>query len=97
VAPTLGLTVAANSASWPPMQKPTAPIFWLDDCWARYEAAPRRSFSAWAMLSAMNSLPAPSGSLAVWPWYMSGASAVKPSSAKRSATLLMWPTSPHHS
>ena len=53
-------------------------------------AAPARSFSACAMFSAMKSLPAPSGSLAVWPWYMSGARAEKPSAAKRSQTLLMW-------
>ena len=45
----------------------------------------------------MKSFPAPSGSLAVLPWYMSGASAVKPSAANRSHTLLMWPTRPHHS
>src|SRR5437867_2548925 len=45
----------------------------------------------------MKSLPAPSGSLAVLPWYMSGASAVKPSAAKRSQTFLMCCTSPHHS
>jgi hypothetical protein len=49
------------------------------------------------MLSAMKSLPAPSGSLAVWPWYMSGASAVNPSLANRSQTFLMCLTSPHHS
>src|SRR4029077_9484321 len=49
------------------------------------------------MFSAMKSLPAPSGSLAVWPWYMSGASAVNPSAANRSQTFLMWPTRPHHS
>src|SRR5262249_41454894 len=79
------------------MQKPTAPIFFVDDWPRRYVVAPRRSFSAWPMLSAMNSLPAPSGSLAVLPWYMSGASAVKPSAANRSHTLLMCPTSPHHS
>ena len=79
------------------MQKPTAPIFCVDECGARAAAAPRRSFSAWAMFSAMKSLPAPSGSLAVWPWYMSGASAENPSAAKRSHTFLMWPTRPHHS
>ena len=79
------------------MQKPTQPTLAVDDCWPRYLAAPPRSFSAWAMLSAMKSLPAPSGSSAVLPWYMSGASAEKPSAAKRSQTRLMWGTSPHHS
>jgi hypothetical protein len=49
------------------------------------------------MLSAMKSFPAPSGSLAVLPWYMSGASAEKPAAAKRSHTALMCGTSPHHS
>src|SRR5262245_63877547 len=49
------------------------------------------------MLRAMKSLPAPSGSLAVWPWYMSGARALKPSAAKRSHTFLMCGTRPHHS
>src|SRR4029453_1579718 len=78
------------------MQKPTAPSFWVDDLPCKYVAAPRRSFSAWPMLSAMKSLPAPSGSSAVLPWYMSGASAVNPSAAKRSQTFLMWPTRPHH-
>src|SRR5437764_5307132 len=48
-------------------------------------------------LSAMKSLPAVSGSSAVLPWYRSGASAEKPSAAKRSQTFLMWPTRPHHS
>src|SRR4029453_3100677 len=76
------------------MQKPTAPSFWVDDLPCKYVAAPRRSFSAWPMLSAMKSLPAPSGSSAVLPWYMSGASAVNPSAAKRSQTFLMWPTGP---
>src|SRR2546425_12170260 len=79
------------------MQKPTAPSLAVDDCCARYLAAPRRSFSAWAMLSAMKSLPAPSGSFAVLPWYMSGASAVSPSAASRSQTFLMCRTRPHHS
>src|SRR5438093_1741585 len=79
------------------MQKPTAPIFVVDDWPSRWVAAPRRSCSACEMLIAMKSLPAPSGSLAVLPWYMSGASAVNPSAANRSHTLLMWPTSPHHS
>ena len=79
------------------MQKPTTPSFFVEDWPARYCAAPRRSFSAWAMLSAMKSLPAASGSLAVLPWYMSGASAVNPSVASRSQTVLMWRTRPHHS
>ena len=71
------------------MQKPTAPIFLVDDWPRRYVAAPLRSRSACEMLSAMKSFPAPSGSLAVFPWYMSGASAVKPSPANRSHTFLM--------
>src|SRR5262245_20890282 len=79
------------------MQKPTEPIFVVDECVRRWVVEPRRSFSACPMLSAMKSLPAPSGSLAVLPWYMSGASAVNPSAANRSQTFLMWPTSPHHS
>src|SRR5205809_335387 len=79
------------------MQKPTAPSFFVEDCAARYCAAPRRSFSAWAMLWAMKSLPAPSGSFALLPWYMSGASAANPSAANRSQTFLMCRTRPHHS
>ena len=71
----LGLIVPAKSASCPPMQKPTAPSLAVEEWPARNLAAPARSFSAWAMFSAMKSLPAPSGSLAVLPWYMSGASA----------------------
>src|SRR5437773_2503986 len=42
-------------------------------------------------------LVAASGSLAVLPWYMSGASAVNPSVANRSQTFLMCRTRPHHS
>ena len=49
------------------MQKPTAPSLAVEECAARYLAAPARSFSARSMLSAMKSLPAASGSLAVWP------------------------------
>ena len=30
-----GLSVAAKSASWPPMQKPTTPTFCVDDCPSR--------------------------------------------------------------
>ncbi len=71
------------------MQKPTAPTRFVEDRARRYVTAPRRSFSARAMLSAMKSLPAPSGSLAIWPWYRSGASATKPSAASRSQTCLM--------
>ena len=79
------------------MQKPTAPSLAVEECPARYLTAPRRSFSACSMFRAMKSLPAPSGSLAVFPWYMSGASAEKPAAAKRSQTDLMCPTRPHHS
>src|SRR6266571_805166 len=79
------------------MQKPAAPIFFADDWPRRYVAAPLRSRSACEMFNAMKSLLAASGSLAVLPWYMSGASAVNPSAAKRSQTFLMCPTRPHHS
>ena len=44
------------------------PIFFVDECCARYAVAPFRSFSACPMFSAMKSLPAVSGSLAVLPW-----------------------------
>src|SRR4026209_246528 len=79
------------------MQKPTAPSLEVEECPARYVAAPARSFSARSILRAMKSLPAASGSLAVWPGYRSGASAEYPATAKRSQTFLMCPTRPHHS
>ncbi len=50
------------------MQKPTAPSLAVEEWPARYLAAPERSFSARSMFSAMKSLPAASGSVAVWPW-----------------------------
>src|ERR1700675_3753642 len=79
----------AKSASWPPMQKPPAPSLAVEEWPARYAAAPRRSFSGPSMLSAMKSLPAPSGSLAVLPWDMSGASPEKPPAAPRAHTPLI--------
>src|SRR2546425_7291529 len=69
------------------MQKPTAPSFAVDEWPARNFNAPCRSFSAWAMLRAMKSLPAVSGSSAVLPWYRSGARPEKPRSEEHTSEL----------
>ena len=55
------------------------------------------SLAACARFSAIISFPASSGSVVVSPRYRSGASATKPSAAKRSHTSWMWGTRPHHS
>ena len=78
------------------MQKPTTPILPPVRSASR-STAPLMSFAACSMLSAIISLPAPSGSVAAWPWYRSGASAVNPAAAKRSTRSLMCGTRPHHS
>ena len=70
----------------------------MPDCApAAASTAPLRSLAACSRLSAIISLPAPSGSVDDSPWYRSGASAVKPAAAKRSTTSLMCGTRPHHS
>ena len=79
------------------MQKPVTPTFGLPVRATRKSTAPLRSLPAVARFMLISSLPAWSGSVVCTPWYMSGASAVKPSAANLSAMSLMWSTSPHHS
>ncbi len=56
-----------------------------------------RSIAASATFSSCMRRLASSSSSAISPSYRSGASATKPSSAKRSQTSRMWSTRPHHS
>src|ERR671914_300468 len=98
-ASTFELAAAANAASPPPRQKPTTPtpLPSKASCPTRWSTAPDISFTASSMFMAIIFCWASSGCSVVSPWYRSGASAAKPSAAKRSTRPLTWSSTPHHS
>lgn len=63
-----GRWVAATSARPPPMQNPVIPTRSDPARRATSSTAPLMSLAAWAMLSAIISLPASSGSVVFCPW-----------------------------
>src|ERR1019366_6678033 len=81
------------------MQKPTTPIVFDEHSGRlrRYAPAAAISRAARSTSSSIRRRPAWAGEVVVLPWYRSGASATKPSFAKRSVTSLMCGTRPHHS
>src|ERR1039458_2366321 len=79
------------------MQNPTTPTPLPLDRAATSSTAPLMSLPARSNSSAIISFAASPGSAAFAPWDRSGASATKPSAAKRRHTPLLGQTRPHHS